>query len=102
MILFLSNDYNYILSDPKKRNDEFIQEYIYFIGMVKECNLNLLIIYTVSSIGNNEIYKLFEKAVKLFGNEKVISFELPPQYAEDGNGYLIGIHQWHHKKDFLK
>ena len=81
-----ANDYNYILSDPEKRYDEFIQEYINFIGMVKECNLNSLIICTVGNIGNNEICKLIEKAVKLFGNEKVISFEIPPQYAEDGYG----------------
>ena len=88
-IIFINlgaNDYNYILADPEKRGDEFIQEYINFLSMIRECNPDSLIICTVGNIGKNEIYKLIEKAVKLFGDEKVINFEIPPQYAEDGYG----------------
>ena len=74
------------MADPEKRGDEFIQEYINFLNMIKECNPDSLIICTVGNICKNEIYKLIEKAVKLFGDEKVINFEIPPQYAEDGYG----------------
>ena len=81
-----ANDYNYILADPEKRNDEFIQEYVNFLSIVKECNPNSLIICTVGNIGTNPIYKLIVQAVKLFGDEKVINYELPPQNTDDGFG----------------
>ena len=81
-----ANDYNYILTDQENRNDEFIQEYIKFIDLVKKCNPDSIIICTVGNIGNNEIFKLIESAVKIYNDEKVTTFELPPQYAEDGYG----------------
>ena len=88
-IIFINlgaNDYNYILADPEKRNDEFIQEYVNFLSIVKECNPDSLIICTVGNIGENPIYKLIVEAVKLFGDEKVVDFELPPQNVDDGYG----------------
>ena len=81
-----ANDYNYILADQENRNDEFIEEYINFLDLVKECNPDSLIICTVGNIGNNEIFKLIENAVKIYNDEKVISYELPPQSVEDGYG----------------
>jgi hypothetical protein len=74
------------LADPEKRNDEFIQEYVNFLSIVKECNPDSLIICTVGNIGENPIYKLIVEAVKLFGDEKVVDFELPPQNVDDGYG----------------
>ena len=71
-----ANDYYYILADQENRNDEFIQEYINFIDMVKECNPKALIICTVGNIGNNEIFKLIENAVRIYNDEKVISYEI--------------------------
>ena len=71
-----ANDYYYTLADQENRNDEFIQEYINFIDMVKECNPEALIICPVGNIGNNEIFKLVENAVRIYNDEKVIIYEI--------------------------
>ena len=88
-IIFMNlgaNDYYYILKNPEKRNDEFIQEYINFVMEVRKYNPKSLIICTVGNIGENPIFKLIEEAVKLISDEKVISYELPPQNPDDGYG----------------
>ena len=88
-IIFMNigaNDYYYILNNPEKRNDEFIQEYINFVMEVRKYNPDSLIICTVGNIGENPIYKLIDEAVKLINDEKVISYELPPQNPDDGYG----------------
>ena len=45
-----ANDYNYYMKDQEKRGDEFIQDYIKFLDLVKECNPNSLIICTLRNI----------------------------------------------------
>ena len=87
-IIFINlgaNDYNYVLADPEKRGEEFIQEYINFLDLVKECNPNSLIVCTLGNIKKREIYRLVEKAVKLYGDKKVINFKVP-DYEIDGYG----------------
>ena len=88
-IIFMNlgaNDSYYILKNPEKRNDEFIQEYINFIMEVRKYNPESIIICTVGNIGENQMYKLIEKAVNLIDDKKVISFELPKQNPKDGYG----------------
>ena len=87
-IIFINlgaNDYNYYMAAPEKRGDEFIQEYINFIDLVKECNPNSLIICTLGNIKKREIYSLVQKAVKLYGDEKVVQFKIP-DYEIEGYG----------------
>ena len=87
-IIFINlgaNDYNYYMADPEKRGDEFIQEYINFIDLVKECNPDSLIICTLGNIKKREIYSLVQKAVKLYGDEKVVQFKVP-DYEIEGYG----------------
>ena len=80
-----ANDYNYYMADPEKRGDEFIQDYIKFLDLVKECNPNSLIICTLGNIKKRNIYRLVEKAVKLYRDEKVVIFEVP-EYEVDKYG----------------
>ena len=61
------------MADPEKRGDEFIQEYIKLIDLVKECNPDSLIICTIGNIKKKNIYKLVEKAVKMYGDKKVVT-----------------------------
>ena len=87
-IIFINlgaNDYNYYLADPDKRGDEFIQEYIKLLGLVKECNPDSLIVCTIGNIKKKNIYKLVEIAVKMYGDEKVVNFEVP-EYEVDKYG----------------
>jgi lysophospholipase L1-like esterase len=87
-IIFINlgaNDYNYYLADPEKRGDEFIQEYIKFLNLVKECNPDSLIICTLGNINKREINALVEKAVQLYGDEKVVYFKVP-DYKIEGYG----------------
>ena len=87
-IIFLMvghNDYNYIMVDPDKRGEEFIQEYIKFLDLVKECNPNSLIICTIGNINKKNIYRLVEKAVERYGDERVVNFEVP-YYERDKYG----------------
>lgn len=80
-----ANDYNYYLADPDKRGDEFIQEYIKLLDLVKECNPDSLIVCTIGNIKKKNIYRLVEKAVQIYGDEKVVNFEVP-EYEVDGYG----------------
>ena len=87
-IIFINlgaNDYNYYLADPEKRGDEFIQEYIKLLDLVKECNPDSLIICTIGNIKKKNIYRLVEKAIKMYGDEKVLNFEVP-EYEVDKYG----------------
>ena len=87
-IIFINlgaNDYNYILVDPEKRGDEFIQEYIKLLDLIKECNPGSLIVCTIGNIKKKNIYRLVEKAVQIYGDEKVVNFEVP-EYEVDKYG----------------
>ena len=53
--------------------------------MVKECNPDSLIICTLGNIKKREIYSLVQKAVKLYGDEKVVQFKVP-DYEIEGYG----------------
>ena len=80
-----ANDYNYYMADPEKRGDEFVQDYIKFLDLVKECNPNSLIICTLGNIKKKVIYRLVEKAVKLYKDKQVVVFEVP-EYEVDKYG----------------
>ena len=81
-----TNDNNYVKADSSKRNDEFIQEYVKFLGSVREANPDSYIICTIGTLGCEEIYTLIEKAIKLFGDSRVRSFLSPSQNMNDGLG----------------
>ena len=81
-----TNDNNYVKADSSKRNDEFIQEYVNFLGRIREANPDSYIICTVGTLGCEEIYTLIEKAIKLFGDSRVRSFLSPSQNMNDGLG----------------
>ena len=81
-----TNDNNYVKADSSKRNDEFIQEYVNFLGSIREANPDSYIICTVGTLGCEEIYTLIEKAIKLFGDSRVRSFLSPSQNMNDGLG----------------
>ena len=86
-----TNDKNYVTASPDKRNDEFIQEYVDFLGTVREANPDSYIICTLGTLGCEEIYTLIEQAIKLFGDSRVKSFLSPSQ---DMNTDGIGS-DWH-------
>ena len=86
-----TNDNNYVKADTSKRNDEFTQEYVNFLGAVREANPDSYIICTIGTLGCEEIYTLIEKAIKLFGDSRVKSFLSPSQ---DMNSDGIGS-DWH-------
>ena len=81
-----TNDNNYVKNDTSTRNDEFIQEYVNFLGTVREANPDSYIICTVGTLECGEIYTLIEKAIKLFGDSRVRSFLSPSQDINDGLG----------------
>ena len=81
-----TNDNNYVKAQTSTRNDEFVEEYVNFLKNVRENNPDSYIICTLGSLGCEEIYKLVEKAIKLFGDKKVTSFLSPSQNMSDGLG----------------
>ena len=81
-----TNDNNYVKADPSTRNDEFIQEYVNFLGTVREANPDSWIICTIGTLECGEVYSLIEKAIKLFGDSRVKSFLSPSQDLNDGVG----------------
>ena len=81
-----TNDNNYVKANAQQRNDEFIQEYVDFLGNVRKHNPDSYIICTLGSLGCEEIYKLIEQAIKIFGDGKVTSFLSPSQDMNDGLG----------------
>jgi lysophospholipase L1-like esterase len=88
-IIFINlgtNDNNYVRGDPSRRNDEFIQEYVSFLGNVRQNNPDSYIICTIGTLGCAEIYTLIEQAIKIFGDSKVSSFLSPSQDMNDGLG----------------
>ena len=87
-IIFINlgaNDYFYYMADPDKRGEEFIQEYIKFLDLIKECNPSSIIICTMSYIERKVVYTLVQKAVELYNDEKVFCFEVP-EYEIDKYG----------------
>ena len=82
-----TNDKNYVTAQPSTRNDEFIQEYVKFLTAVRKDNPDSYIICTLGTLGCEEIYKLVEQAVQLFGDKKVSYFLSPSQNMNtDGIG----------------
>jgi lysophospholipase L1-like esterase len=82
-----TNDKNYVTAQPSTRNDEFIQEYVKFLTAVRKDNPDSYIICTLGTLGCEEIYKLIEQAVQLFGDKKVSYFLSPSQNMNtDGIG----------------
>lgn len=81
-----TNDNNYVKAETSTRNDEFVEEYVNFLKNVREKNPDSYIICTVGTLGCEGIYTLIEKAIKLFGDNKVSSFLSPSQNMSDGLG----------------
>ena len=80
-----TNDYNYVRAD-NNREDTFIQEYVNFLNLIREKNPEAIIICTIGLMGCEYMLPLIEKAINLFGDEKVKSFLIPAQNIEDGIG----------------
>ena len=70
----------------ESKHDEYIQEYTNFLGLIRENNPNAYIICTLGMMGCENLFPLIEKAISLFGDNKVFSFLLPNQKFEDGIG----------------
>jgi len=82
-----TNDINYVSKEPATRNEEFIQEYVNFLTLVREKNPDSYIICTVGIMGGgDEIYPLIEKAVQMVGDEKISSYKSQVQNMNDGLG----------------
>jgi lysophospholipase L1-like esterase len=80
-----TNDYNHVRGDSIKENT-FIQEYVNFLTLIREKNPNSIIICTIGLMGCEYMLPLIEKAITLFGDNKVKSFLIPAQNIEDGIG----------------
>ena len=81
-----TNDNNYVKGNPSIRNDEFIQEYINFLSLVRLKNPDAYIICTLGTLGCDEIYSLVEQAIRLFGDSRISCFLSPQQDMNDGLG----------------
>ncbi len=82
-----TNDLNYVTKDPANRNEEFIQEYVNFLTLVREKNPESYIVCTVGIMGGgDEIYPLVEKAVELVGDSRISSYKSQTQNMNDGLG----------------
>lgn len=82
-----TNDLNYVKNDPTNRNEEFIQEYVNFLTLIREKNPESYIVCTVGIMGGgDEIYPLIEKAVELSGDSKITSYKSQTQDMNDGLG----------------
>lgn len=78
-----TNDHGYA---AESKQDEYIQEYTNFLGLIREKNPNAYIVCTLGMMGCEDLFPLIEKAITLFGDKKVYSFLLPAQRPEDGIG----------------
>lgn len=78
-----TNDSGYA---AESKHDEYIQKYASFLELIREKNPNAYIVCTLGMMGCENLFPLIEKAISLFGDEKVSSFLLPQQKIEDGIG----------------
>ena len=78
-----TNDHGYA---SESKQDEYIQKYTKFLELIRSKNPNAYIICTLGMMGCEELFPLIEKAIDLFGDEKVYGFLLPQQKIEDGIG----------------
>ena len=92
-----TNDYNYVRADIN-REDVFIQEYANFLELIREKNPEAIIICTIGLMGCEYMLPLINKAISLFGDEKVKSFLIPAQNIEDGIGAQYHPNTVSHKK----
>lgn len=82
-----TNDNNYVTADPDTRNDEFVEEYKNFLGVIRDKNPDAYILCTVGIMGCEAMYPLIEQAIKLTGDEKISSYKSPTQDMQnDGLG----------------
>ena len=82
-----TNDLNYVKAIPEDRNDEFIQAYAQFLGLIREKNPEANIICTVGIMGGgDEIYPLIEIAVDLMKDKKISCYKSAQQNMNDGLG----------------
>ena len=91
-----TNDSGYA---AESKHDEYIQEYTNFLGLIREKNPNAYIICTLGMMGCDNLFPLIEKAITLFGDEKVSGFLLPNQNPEDGIGSQYHPNWVTHAKD---
>jgi hypothetical protein len=81
-----TNDRDYVAQDPDKNGDEFVEGYKAFLQTVREKRPDAAIICTVGTMGGNEIYKLIERAVAEFGDDKIMTYFLQTLSTGDGMG----------------
>ena len=86
-----TNDDTYCKQDLDARGAEYQKKYLAFLGKIRECNPDALVICTVGIMGCEEMYPFLEAAVKEFADEKVICYLSPTQ-----NGQVDGLGaDWH-------
>ena len=81
-----SNDCKYVMSEPKIRDDAFIQEYANFLELIIKKNPDAIIICSIGIMGAYYMFPLIEKAVLLIGDNKIKSLKLPSQEASINTG----------------
>ena len=75
VINFGTNDNSYIIFDPEKRSEEFVEEYYNFLRLVRGKNPESYIICTLGMMGRENLYPFIDKAIKLVGDNKISSYE---------------------------
>ncbi|WP_155250120.1 SGNH/GDSL hydrolase family protein [Ruminococcus flavefaciens] len=81
-----TNDFNYVSQDLEVRGSEFADSYKAFLKTVREKRPDAVIICTVGTMGGDDIYKLIERAVAEFGDDKITAYFSQPQSMHDGMG----------------
>ena len=68
------------------RIDEYVEDYVNFLKMVREKNPNAYIICIIGMMGFEELFPLINEAIHLTGDKKTFGYLLPAQKMEDGIG----------------
>ena len=77
---------NYVAADPNANGDKFAEVYKAFLQTVREKHPNTTIIFTVGTMGGDDIYELIERAVTEFGDDNITSYFQQTQSMRDGMG----------------
>jgi len=88
-----TNDANYVNADRENREDEFVEEFANFLHTVRKKNPDSYILCTLGTLNPKDMYVLVKKGIKLFGGDRISSFESPVQDMNDGLGA-----DWHPSK----
>lgn len=88
-----TNDANYVNADREIRKDEFVEEFANFLQTVRDKNPDAYILCTLGTLNPTDMYVLVKEGIKLFGGDRISSFESPVQDMNDGLGA-----DWHPSK----